>query len=77
MKAENKFFVKEVFFSGIIFASLMAGFDYSDGKEFVITKFIFHLLFFGLFFYFLVYLWVCFLDINIKKACLRLMRKSK
>ena len=49
MKAENKFFVKEIFFSGIIFASLMAGFDYSDGKEFVITKFIFHLLFFGLF----------------------------
>ena len=70
MKAENKFFVREVFFSGIIFASLMAGFDYSDGKEFVITKFIFHLLFFGSF-------WVCFLDINIKKACLRLMRKSK
>jgi hypothetical protein len=35
--------------TGIIFASIMAAFDYYDDKTLNVLKFIFHLLFFGLF----------------------------
>jgi len=35
------------FFSGLIFAVLSAGFDYSDDQDFRVWKFIFNLLFFG------------------------------
>ena len=34
---------------GVIYASMMAGFDYSDGQDFKIWKFIFHTSFFGIF----------------------------
>ena len=49
MKAENKVFIKTFLLSGIIYAGLMAGFDYSDGQEFKIWKFLFYFLSFGLF----------------------------
>ena len=35
--------------SGLIFASLSAGFDYSDGVEFRLWKFTFNTFFFGVF----------------------------
>ena len=34
---------------GVIYTSMMAGFDYSDGQDFKIWKFIFHTSFFGIF----------------------------
>ena len=34
---------------GVVYASMMAGFDYSDGQDFKIWKFIFHTSFFGIF----------------------------
>ncbi len=36
-------------FSGLIFAGLSAGFDYSDGMEFRLWRFIFKAFFFGFF----------------------------
>ncbi len=53
MKAENKLFIKTFFLAGTAYASIMAGFDYADGQEFKIYKFLFHFLFFGLFMGFL------------------------
>lgn len=38
---------------GVVYASMMAGFDYSDGQDFKIWKFIFHTSFFGIFMGFL------------------------
>ncbi|PCI34929.1 MAG: hypothetical protein COB60_05260 [Flavobacteriaceae bacterium] len=35
--------------SGLIFAVLMAGFDYYDAENFSVVKFIFHAVFFGFF----------------------------
>lgn len=49
MKAENKAFIKTFLVAGIVYASLMAGFDYADGQEFKLYKFVFSFLFFGLF----------------------------
>lgn len=49
MKVENKIFIKSFLIAGLVYAGLMAGFDYSDGLDFHIVKFIFHFLFFGLF----------------------------
>jgi hypothetical protein len=49
MKAENKAFIKTFLITGIVYASLNAGFDYADGQEFKLYKFLFHFLFFGLF----------------------------
>lgn len=48
MKVENKIFIKTFLLSGLVYTTLMAGFDYSDGKEFEIFKLIYHFLFFGL-----------------------------
>ena len=31
MKTENKIFIKSFLISGLVYAGLMAGFDYSDG----------------------------------------------
>lgn len=53
MKAENKAFLKTFLVAGIVYASLMAGFDYADGEGFKIYKFLFHFFFFGLFMGFL------------------------
>jgi hypothetical protein len=49
MKAENKAFIKTFLVAGIVYASIMAGFDYADGQEFKLYKFVFSFLFFGLF----------------------------
>jgi hypothetical protein len=49
MKTENKIFIKSFLISGLVYAGLMAGFDYSDGDSFRIFKFLFHFFFFGLF----------------------------
>ncbi|SEA42394.1 hypothetical protein SAMN05443667_104163 [Flavobacterium gillisiae] len=49
MKAENKIFIKSFLLSGLVYTTLMAGFDYSDGQDFEILKLLFHFLFFGLF----------------------------
>ena len=34
---------------GVVYASMMAGFDFADGQDFKIWKFIFHTSFFGIF----------------------------
>ena len=49
MNTQTKTLIKSGLFSGLIYAGLMAGFDYSDGQEFKILKFLFNGLFFGLF----------------------------
>lgn len=49
MKAENKIFIKSFLLSGVVYAGLMAGYNYVDGQEFNIWKFLFHFLVFGLF----------------------------
>lgn len=48
MKPENKIFIQSTLLSGLIYAILMAGFNYNDGEEFKIMKFLFHFIFFGL-----------------------------
>ena len=48
MKPENKVFIKSGLLSGLIYAILMAGFNYYDGEPFKIFKFLFHFFFFGL-----------------------------
>ncbi|HLF53197.1 hypothetical protein [Flavobacterium sp.] len=48
MKTENKIFIKSFLISGLVYAGLMAGFDYSDGQSFRIFKFLLHFFFFGL-----------------------------
>ena len=47
MKAENKLFIKTAVLSGLLYAVLMAGFEYSVGEGFKIMKFVFHAVFFG------------------------------
>lgn len=49
MKTENKIFIKSFWISGIVYAGLMASFDYSGGDSFRIFKFLFHFFIFGLF----------------------------
>ena len=49
MTTQTKARIKSGLFSGIVYAGLMAGFDYSDGQDFRIWKFIFHASFFGIF----------------------------
>ncbi|TXD48492.1 MULTISPECIES: hypothetical protein [unclassified Polaribacter] len=49
MNTQTKAIIKSGLFSGIVYAGLMAGFDYSDGQDFKIWKFIFHASFFGIF----------------------------
>jgi hypothetical protein len=49
MKAENKVFIKTFLLTGIVYATLNAGFNYADGEGFKIYKFLFHFFFFGLF----------------------------
>lgn len=48
MKTENKIFLVSSLVSGLIYALLMALFDYSTGEEFKLMKFLFHFTFFGL-----------------------------
>ncbi len=48
MKTQIKTVLKHGLISGIIFAGLMAGFDYFNGQDFMIWKLIFIALFFGL-----------------------------
>ena len=64
MKPENKVFIKSGLLSGLIYAILMAGFNYYDGEPFKIFKFLF--LFFSL-----ACLWVFWLVIIIKKPLKR------
>ena len=47
MKTENKLFFKTALISGLLYATLMAGFEYYLGEGFNIMKFVFHALFFG------------------------------
>jgi uncharacterized membrane protein YadS len=49
MNKQAKAIIKSGLFSGIVFAGLMAGFDYFEGQDFRIWKFIFHASFFGIF----------------------------
>jgi hypothetical protein len=49
MTTQTKAIIKSGLISGILYAGLMAGFDYSDGQDFRIWKFIFHASFFGIF----------------------------
>ena len=48
MNTQTKSIIKSGLFSGIVYAGLMAGFDYSDGQDFKIWKFIFNASFFGI-----------------------------
>ncbi|MCX7552092.1 hypothetical protein [Xanthomarina sp. F2636L] len=49
MNTQTKAIIKSGLFSGIVYAGLMAGFDYSDGENFRIWRFILNALFFGIF----------------------------
>ncbi|GGW74512.1 hypothetical protein DFQ11_1126 [Winogradskyella epiphytica] len=49
MNTQTKAIIKSGLFSGIVYAGLMAGFDYSDGQDFRIWRFILNALFFGIF----------------------------
>ena len=49
MTTQTKAIIKSGLISGIVYAGLMAGFDYSDGQDFRIWKFIFQASFFGIF----------------------------
>ena len=48
MKPITKTMMKTFLFSGLGFAGLMAGYDYSKGNEFILWSFIFRASFFGL-----------------------------
>ncbi len=48
MNTQTKIIIKSSLLSGIVFSGLMAGFDYSDGQDFRIWRFIFNALFFGI-----------------------------
>lgn len=48
MKPENQVFIKSGLLTGILYALIMAGFNYSSGEPFSIFKFLFHFFFFGL-----------------------------
>lgn len=47
MKTQTKTLIKNGLIAGIVYAGLMAGYDYFNGDEFKIFKFIFHCIFFG------------------------------
>jgi hypothetical protein len=48
MKPITKTMIKTFLFTGLIYAGLMAGYDYSEGNGFRLWRFIFHASFFGL-----------------------------
>ena len=48
MKTENKIFIKVALIAGLIYAGIMAGFDYATGENFSLLKSLFHFTFFGL-----------------------------
>lgn len=47
MNTQTKSILKSGLISGIAYAGIMAGFDYLDGQNFRIWRFIFNVLFFG------------------------------
>ena len=49
MKSQTKAIIKGGLFGGIVYALGMAGFDYVDGVNFNVWKFIFNSSFFGIF----------------------------
>ena len=49
MNKQTKSIIMGGVVGGVVYASMMAGFDYSDGQDFKIWKFIFHTSFFGIF----------------------------
>lgn len=49
MGTQTKTIIKSGLISGIGYALLMAGFDYSDGQSFRIWRFVINALFFGAF----------------------------
>jgi len=49
MKTQIKTVLISGLISGIVYAGLMAGFDYFNGHDFKIWKLIFNVLFFGIF----------------------------
>ena len=49
MKTQTKSIIKGGLIGGIVYALGMAGFDYTDGENFKVWKFIFDLSFFGIF----------------------------
>ncbi len=49
MKLQTKAIIGGGLFGGIVYALGIAGFDYSDGENFNVWKFIFRLSFFGIF----------------------------
>jgi|TARA_B110000093_G_C12768484_1_gene325550 hypothetical protein len=48
MKTETKSIIKGGIFGGVVYAGIMAGFNYTDGQDFRIWRFIFNALFFGI-----------------------------
>ena len=48
MKPENKIFIKTFLITWLVYAGLMAGYNYSVGKAFSPFRFIFYFLTFGL-----------------------------
>ncbi|AXT20389.1 hypothetical protein D7030_04515 [Flavobacteriaceae bacterium AU392] len=48
MNTQTKSVLKSGLISGIVYAGIMAGFDYLDGQSFRIWRFIFNILFFGI-----------------------------
>ena len=49
MNTQTKAILKSGLFSGIVYAGLMSGFDYSESQDFRICRFILDALFFGTF----------------------------
>ncbi len=49
MNTQTKAILKSGLFSGIVYAGLMVGFDYSEGQDFRIWRFTLNALFFGTF----------------------------
>ena len=49
MNKQTKSIIMGGVVGGVVYASIMVGFDYSDGQDFKIWKFIFHTSFFGIF----------------------------
>ena len=49
MNSQTKAIIRGGLFGGIVYALGMAGFDYSDGENFNVWKFIFNSSFFGIF----------------------------
>jgi len=70
MTTQTKAIIKSGLISGIVYAGLMAGFDYSDGQDFRIWKFIFHASFFGIFMGFMT-------RYNLKKQAKKENRKTE